>query len=408
MKKILFKFWQFPHLSETFILAQIITAIKAGYDVKILVKEVLDFNNASEELLLKYNIIDRIIHKQELAPKNKYKRSLGAFLLTLKNSVHYRPLLKFLKLKRRFSTAWIYEFEFYKQFRDYEIVHVQYGTNVHPLDLLKESGLLKARIIVSFHGHDAFFPINGFIPNNGYYKYLFRNNNLIVANTPYLADKILQLGCSPSQLITVPVAVDIEYFSPSPKKDYQVNKKFKLLSVGRLDAVKGHHLLIEMTYELIEREYNVELTIVGEGKERKNIESIVKRLKMQEHVTMPGAKSQEEVRKYYRKADIYLLAAVPLSDGRRETQGLATLEAQACGLPVVAFDSGGVKYTVQDGITGYLCPEYDVDCLVEKVILLLDVGRAERMSQKAQNFVEENFSQKVIDNKWKAIYGGTL
>jgi colanic acid/amylovoran biosynthesis glycosyltransferase len=48
MKKLIFKIGQFPHLSETFILAQIITAINCGYEVKILVSELLDFENSKQ------------------------------------------------------------------------------------------------------------------------------------------------------------------------------------------------------------------------------------------------------------------------------------------------------------------------------------------------------------------------
>ena len=76
-KEIIFKIGQFPHLSETFILAQIITAIKCVYEVKILVNELLDFERSKQlELIEKFDIEKRIIIKNYNIPKNKWVRLL--------------------------------------------------------------------------------------------------------------------------------------------------------------------------------------------------------------------------------------------------------------------------------------------------------------------------------------------
>ena len=67
MKTIIFKIWKFPHLSETFITSQIIIAIKCGFDVKILVKEILPFNESKQvELIVKYGLGDKLIIEKEL------------------------------------------------------------------------------------------------------------------------------------------------------------------------------------------------------------------------------------------------------------------------------------------------------------------------------------------------------
>ncbi len=99
------------------------------------------------------------------------------------------------------------------------------------------------------------------------------------------------------------------------------------------------------------------------------------------------------------------MLGVPLKDGRRETQGLATLEAQACGLPVIAFDSGGVKYTIQDGKTGFVCKEYDVNAVVQK-INLFNQNRTliKEMGEQAAIFVNNEYAQDIIDKKWELLY----
>ena len=104
-----------------------------------------------------------------------------------------------------------------------------------------------------------------------------------------------------------------------------------------------------------------------------------------------------------------MLTAVALPDGRRETQGLATLEAQACGLPVIVFNSGGVKYTVKDGVSGFVCEEYDVEAIIQKIeLLFLNPELINKMGSYAVNFVDENYSQKGGDIKWESIYSSLI
>jgi colanic acid/amylovoran biosynthesis glycosyltransferase len=213
-KGIIFKIGQFPHLSETFILAQIITAIKCGYDVKLLIGELLDFETSKQlDLITKYEIDKKIIIENYRIPKNKVIRLIKWFALLSFNFSNIKTIIQFHKGNIKFSLTWLYQWVFYNGFNDVAIFHVQYGTNSTTLGLLKKAGF-KPSLIVTFHGHDAFFPINGFIPNNGYYDNLFKYGNLITANTPYLADKVMGLGCPKDLISIVPVGVDTDFFYP--------------------------------------------------------------------------------------------------------------------------------------------------------------------------------------------------
>ncbi|MDT0643047.1 glycosyltransferase [Zunongwangia sp. F363] len=402
MKSILFKIQQFPHLSETFVLNHIIMAIKLGYEVKILVKDVLDFEKSMHvDKLKRYHIAEKIIHENYHIPNNKFFRLIKAVKISFSIS-NWSKIISFFKLKSKFSLTWLYEIAFYNQFRKTDIIHVQYGTNVHPVDILKKAGLLKSKLIVSFHGHDAFFPINGFIENNGYYQHLFTGDNLVVANTPYLAEKIKGLGCSKENLTTIPVPVDIEYFHPD--KNLVNGKEIKIITVGRLDPVKGHYVAIEFINRIRKKGLSITFTIVGEGSEYEKLKRKIAELTLEKTINLVGRKSQGEVRDLLNQSDIYLFTGIPVAEGRRETQGLATLEAQACGLPVLAFDSGGVKYTMKNGITGFLCAENDLNCLSEKLQLLCNKNLRKKMGGEARKFVQEVYSQNEVKKKWKAIY----
>lgn len=403
-KEIIFKIGQFPYLSETFILAQIITAIKCGYEVKILVTELLDFESSKQlELIRQFDIEKKIILENYNIPKNKVIRLLKWILILGLNLKSKKQLIQYHKENKKFSLTWLYQWNFYQKFNDVSIFHVQYGTNSKPLDILKKLGF-KPAVIVTFHGHDAFFPINGFIANNDYYDDLFKYGNLITANTNYLADKIIELGCPKQLLSIVPVGVDTDFFYPN-KEIKTIHKTLKLITVGRLDKVKGHHFCIKAVHQLIKKGIDVTLTIIGEGAERNNLENLIATYQLEERVFMKGKKSQLEVRHALWEYDVYLLTAVALPDGRRETQGLATLEAQACGLPVIVFDSGGVKYTLEDGVSGFVCKEYDVEAVVTKIIKFIENSALlTKMGNQAVTFVKEDYSQKKIDKRWEIIY----
>lgn len=403
-KTIIFKVPEFPHLSETFIIAQIVTAIKLGYDVKILIRKFLNNNVAIDSILIKeYNLLDKIILEDYCIPKNKLFRLIKWLTLLILNLKKIKIIFKFHKEQSKFSLTWLYQWAFYQQFNDVNIFHVQYGTNSKPLDILKKIGF-KPLLLVTFHGHDAFFPINGYIPNNGYYDNLFKYADLITANTPYLASKIIELGCPKELLLTIPVGVDTDFFYPN-QKTKTVQNTLRLITVGRLDKVKGHDFCILALANLINKGVNVTLTIIGEGTEHKNLENLIAKYHLQEKVFMEGKKTQLEVRQALWEHDVYLLTGVALKDGRRETQGLATLEAQACGLPVIVFDSGGIKYTLENNVTGFICNEFDVDGVVSNVIKFdKNPTLLNNMKDQAVKFVEENFSQKRIDNKWQYIY----
>lgn len=406
-KEIVIKIPEFPHLSETFIIAQILTAIKLGYSIKIITRKLIKNTALISPLIFEHNLLDKVILEDYKIPKNKINRICKWVFILTQNINNLKSIFKFHYSFSKFSLEWLYQWSFYFQFNNASIIHIQYGTYSYPYRILKYNNIFKPKVIVTFHGHDAFFPLYGYMPNNGYYERLFKNNNHITVNTPYLEEKLLEFGCSKNKLMVVPVGVDTSFFYPKIKS--QNNKKNKLITVGRLDKCKGQSYSIKIIDKLVRKGINVSLTIIGEGEERDELEKLIKDYNLEENVFLLGNKSQKEVRQALWEHDIYLLTGTSSISGLRESQGLATLEAQACGLPVIVFDSGGIKYTLQDGETGFLCKEFDVDDAVNKVELLLNNNDIlNKMGQNAVEFVNRNYSQTVIDDKWELIYNKIL
>ena len=307
------------------------------------------------------------------------------------------------------SISWIFYWVFYNKFDSKNtIFHVQFGNHKYPLDILKSKCNFKSKLVVSFHGHDAFFPMYGYIPNDNYYELLFQGADFIIANTKYLAKKIRELGCPDNKIKIIPVGVNTNYFKPSEKVLIS-NSELKLINVGRLDPIKGQRYLIEIVKKLEEKEVPVQLNIIGEGGERNHLQELILKYNLSESVILHGAKSQPEIREYLQKSDLYVFTAVPVEGGRRETQGLATLEAQACGLPVLAYDSGGIKYTINEGVSGFVFDEYEMDKIVNTIVYLNENRSVlEKMSLNCRSFIEKEFSVNVLNKKWKDLYDSLL
>ena len=405
-KSILFKIWKFPQLSETFIVNQIVLAVKLGYEVKILAGELTDISkNANCELFEEYNLYDKIIVEDYMIPQQKSKRIFKAAWLLIMNVFLLPQLIKYYKDSGKNGLLPLYEFFFYKSFRNFDTIHIQFGTNKHPVDIMKKNGYLKSRIIVSFHGHDLYFPINNIIPNNGYYDRLFETADYLVANTPFLKEKLLAINAPEEKIEIIPVAVDTSIFKPV-KLDDKKSDIIRIISVGRLEIFKGHQFGIKCISQLVKKGYNIQYSIIGDGSQKELLESLIQKYGLKKHIFLLGRKSQEEISKTLPIQDIFLMTSITDPNYGVESQGLVTAEAQACGLPVVAFDTGGVKYTLIDGKTGYLCKEKDIHCYAEKIeALISNEALRKKIGLNALRFIEKEYSENSVLNKWRNIYG---
>ncbi|WP_324721949.1 glycosyltransferase [Salinimicrobium sp. HB62] len=409
-QSILFKIWKYPQLSETFITAQIITAIKCGYRVNILVEDLCSIEDSKQNHLFeKYGLKERIILEDYGIPSGKISRYFLAMGLVIYNLPSLKKLRQFLKRKKKFEVRYIYEFHFYGKLKDYDLIHVQFGTNARPLDLFKKIGLITSKLIVSFHGHDLYFPINGRISEEGYYDVLFKTADLLAVNTRFLKDILIRLMAPHEKIVTIPVAVDTEYFFPLKQNTNELDRGIQLISVGRLVKYKGHRYGIECVRKLKEKGYLVKYTIVGEGNQELELKNLISKYDLKENIFLTGRKSQNEIRNLMCNSEIFLMTSITDPDYGAESQGLVTAEAQACGLPVIGFGSGGVKYTISQGETGFIVPEKDVEAMMEKIeVLITNPDLRRRLGEKAQEFICENFSQKHINEVWRETYNNLI
>lgn len=156
----------------------------------------------------------------------------------------------------------------------------------------------------------------------------------------------------------------------------------RLITVAMMREGTKHNSYLALA-RILECVHDVDwqLSIVGDGRQRSAIEEAFASLPS-ERIAWLGLVPREQALDRLAAHDVFVWPGV------REAYGLVYLEAQATGLPVVAFDSGGVSATVKAGETALLAPENDEAAFADALSALLrDKARRERMGEAARRFV---------------------
>jgi len=162
--------------------------------------------------------------------------------------------------------------------------------------------------------------------------------------------------------------------------------RFRLVTVGRLEQVKGIWLLLEAVAQLRDVP-GLELHVVGDGPQRAELEQRARALGIEQQVRFLGAVSQAAVREELLRADLFVTASFA------EGIPVVLMEALASRTPVVATRIMGVPELVQDGVAGRLVPPADVDALAAALRDMAALSPQERraMGEAGQRIVAEQF-----------------
>ena len=199
--------------------------------------------------------------------------------------------------------------------------------------------------------------------------------DLILANSNFIAGKIKNYYQKDAKVLHPPVDLEKFYYNPS------IGKRGFFLAIGRLMHYKKFDFIIKAFKRL-----DLPLVVVGDGPELKNL----KKIASSKIHFLPFVK-ENELRPLYNAAEALIFPQV-------EDFGLVAAEAQACGTPVIAFNGGGAKEIVHDGITGILFNEYAPYGIEMAVKKSLNIPFDRRLiSRSAQKFSKEIFKEEILD-----------
>lgn len=171
--------------------------------------------------------------------------------------------------------------------------------------------------------------------------------------------------------------VNLERFRPRPPARREGVPR--LVTCGRLQLYKGHHILLQACAQLTQP---VRCIVIGEGPQRANLEQLARSLGIGDRVEFTGPLPQDEVARQYSEATLFALASIVIeSTGRRDVIPNVLAEAMAMQVPVVSTDISGIGELVTDGVSGRLVPPNDPSALARVLDeLLRDEPQRQRLA----------------------------
>jgi phosphatidylinositol alpha-1,6-mannosyltransferase len=157
---------------------------------------------------------------------------------------------------------------------------------------------------------------------------------------------------------------------------------------------KGQDQLVRVLPALRAQVPETALLLVGGGPGRGRVEQLAKENGIADAVVVTGSVPWSDLPAYYGSGDVFAMPCrTRLGGFDVEGLGIVFLEAAACGLAVVAGDSGGAPETVRDGNTGYVVNGRDGDALLARLVeLLADPTTSAAMGARGRAWVEEQWS----------------
>lgn len=272
-----------------------------------------------------------------------------------------------------------------------KLVHAHFeGGGIGALRLARD---LNVPLVTTCHGWDVTMKDSARWPNpilRRLYQYrrakLQREGAQFIAVSEHIRRKMLELGYPEKRTAVHYIGVDCDRFTA----DETVSREPVVLFVGRLVEKKGCAHLIEALGAMAASGTRPRLVIIGDGPLRADLEAQSARV-------FPGAvflgiQPREIVQSWMNRAKVLCVPTVRAANGDMDGCPFVFLEAQAMGLPVVSYASGGTPEAVVHGKTGWLADEGDVTALSGMIGRLLDSPKEwARISAAARKRASEEF-----------------
>ena len=354
----------FPKISETFILRHITGLLDLGHEVDIFARR----NPGEVEYqpdVARYRLMDRTQYFE--TPPTRRARFTRATGLFARNILHYPgAMLKCLNVLRYPSMYVILNnIMFVSPFlrRPYDVFFCYWGGNGIDFVILKDVFRQK-RFVTRFGGDDySIGDENGC----GVFSTLKQFADAFIVQTDYYGRATLRrYGFENAKIKTLRHVIPVKGISFRERGGH--SGEINILTIARLVEKKGLPYGIKGVLR-VQREcpsIKIKYRIIGDGPLRYELERLIRKLNGTGTIQLLGTKTSPEVFKYLNESDIFLLPSL------MEQAGYVLLEAQSCGLPVIATRVGGIPEMVREGKSAILIPAHDSHAIAKALRTLID------------------------------------
>lgn len=211
-------------------------------------------------------------------------------------------------------------------------------------------------------------------------------------------------------MVKVAPGIDIEHFYPRDARALrdalELTGKKVIVSVGRLVPRKGQDVLLRAMPEIVRAVPDAHVLLVGSGGYEKKLRSIIKKNGMRERVTFTGRIQYAELPNYISTGDVFVMPSRSRFAGLEvEGLGIVYLEASACGVPVIAGDSGGAPDAVKESLTGFVVNGRDHHQVAAATIeVLQNPALAQSMGRAGRQWIEEEWRWQLWSETFRALF----
>ncbi|MBI2108844.1 MAG: glycosyltransferase family 4 protein [Parcubacteria group bacterium] len=295
------------------------------------------------------------------------------------------------------------------KYRKYDVFH---ATHVFPMGFLAVligRYIFRKPVFVTFHGTDI-LERRGSGKTRFAKEWTLRHATRAIAVSNSTRNEIIKrYGILASQLSVIYYPLRDTPPEVSQDDARTIREKYKItpadflvLYVGHLVKRKGGEYLIQAIANI--KNFHIKLMFVGDGPERKNFETLARSLGATDLVIFAG--KVPDVSVFYNISNLFSMPSFFYTEeGDIEGLGIAYLEAQQYGVPVLGTHSGGIPEAVEDGKSGFLVQERDSRALAEKIVFLYNnpIVR-KKMGERAKLFVREKFNWRKSTERHITMY----
>lgn len=285
-----------------------------------------------------------------------------------------------------------------------DILHVHYAVPHSTSALLAKQMICskkneRLKVITTLHGTDT--DLVGQMPQ---YKpaveYSLNWSDAVTAVSRYLKEMTERQFEIQKPIHVIYNPIDSNLFSPLPEEERSQRCEKRIIHISNFRPVKRVIDVIK-TFDLIASVMHARLVLVGDGPDRHEAEMLVGQLGLNDKVEFAGP--QQDVVESLRNSDLLL------STSETESFGLTIAEAMSCEVPVVATSVGGVPEVIEHGVTGFLAPLGDIQCLAESAIQVLRCPkRFASVGQAGRKRILEQFEMNKITQQYLDLYEQVL
>jgi glycosyltransferase involved in cell wall biosynthesis len=191
-----------------------------------------------------------------------------------------------------------------------------------------------------------------------------------------------------------------EYDAKKVREQYNLSEQDSIITCVSLRKDKGAHHLIKAAPQIIEMIENVKFVLVGAGECEQYFKEMVNKRKLEKYFIFTGI--VPDIYPIYNISECVVMPSI-----FEEACPFTAIEAMSMGVPVVAYDSGGTKEVVSDGVTGYIIKR-EIKLLVEKIIELHEGNNYISMKNNSKRLFHERFLLDTCVDNYISLYKSTI